>query len=281
MIEQSKQNRWETVGQRRSKETVQFLWMQYRRNGGDVTARNQLIEHYLPMVKFHADRIAFRTHGRLGGDELMAAGVFGLMDSIESFDFDRGIKFETFAGHRVRGAMLDELRSRDWVPRLVRSRTSKVEQARCSFIARQGREPADVEIAQSLGVDDVEYRKISRDSQVVGLVSLQQKMVGNRESTDRDLTAARSLADPTQAEPFMAAQTQELRELVLEDLQRVERLLIQLYYYEGMTMKEISLTFDISESRVCQLHSQILTKIRTQLRRHQLAPVEPVLESVA
>ncbi len=250
---------------------LQRAWTEFKITGS-VEARNTLIEAYLPIVKYHADRVSARTGYKTPAEDLMTAGVFGLMDAIDAYDFGRDIKFSTFAAHRVRGAILDELRAVDWVPRLVRTRTAKVENARDRLSLELGRQPDDEELAAALQVSRQEYRKISRDVGITNQVSLQQTLNDGQSAHDRDLDAEHMLADPRQPDPLNLAQQHEVRHLVLDKLSRFERLLVELYYYEGMTMREISSTFDISESRVCQLHAQVLAKLKREMERIRFEP---------
>lgn len=250
--------------------SIQATWIQYKLHPENQALRNRLVEHYMPLVSYHAKRISQKTNKRTSPEELMTAGAFGLIDAIDAYDFDRGIKFETFSSHRIRGAMLDELRSQDWMPRLIRSRNTRLEHAKTSWLGQRGYAPTDDDLCTSMQVDRKEYRKITRDASLACMVSLHQQVAENNEATDRDLCAGHTLADSSFNAPSMVAQKLELRELILEDLSRIERLIVLLYYYEGMTMKEISLTFDISESRVCQMHTMILAKLRNQLRRHEM-----------
>jgi len=247
------------------------VWVEYKLTHS-IEARNKLIEEYMSIVKYHADRVAAKVRNGTQSEELMAPGVFGLVEAIDTFELDRGIKFTTFAAHRVRGAILDELRSIDWVPRLVRSRTSKVETARERLIVELGRDPDDEEIAQKLGVKMREYRKINKDVGIVNFVSLQQQLGENKPGKEREVDAERILADEHQPDPVEEAQRREVRDMILKKLNRMERLLITLYYYEGMTMREISTTFQISESRVCQMHCKVLSKLKTLTRRYKLEP---------
>src|SRR2546429_7833834 len=147
---------------------VQQLWPGYRAHP-TVELRNQLVENYLPLVKYNAERIWARLPEGVELDDLVSAGVFGLMDAIEAFDLDRGVKFETYCVPRIRGAMLDELRTMDWVPRLVRSKASKLEEARKTLEAEHGRPPTDAELAERLGVPLEEYEKMAMDANAVGL----------------------------------------------------------------------------------------------------------------
>src|SRR6185295_7846726 len=148
---------------------VQQLWRDYK-TGPTVELRNQLVELYLPLVKYNAERIWSRLPDGVDLDDLISAGVFGLMDAIEAFDLERGVKFETYCVPRIRGAMLDELRTMDWVPRLVRSKHSKLEEVRKTMEASLGRPPRPDEMASRLGVPIEEYEKMSGDATAVSLV---------------------------------------------------------------------------------------------------------------
>src|ERR1700746_1333474 len=153
---------------------VQQLWRDYRAEP-TVEMRNPLVELYLPLVKYNAERIWSRLPDGVDLDDLISAGVFGLMDAIEAFDLNRGVKFETYCVPRIRGAMLDELRTMDWVPRLVRSKASKLEEARKSLEAALGRPPNPDEMAAKLGISLEELNKLMGDATAVSLVSLNKK----------------------------------------------------------------------------------------------------------
>src|SRR6266487_3293189 len=196
---------------------VPQLWRDYHANPSDEL-RNQLVENFLPLVKYNAERIWSRLPDGVELDDLISAGVFGLMDAIDAFDVNRGVKFETYCVPRIRGAMLDELRTMDWVPRLVRSKASKLEETRKALEAEPGRPPRPDKKAE----------------------------------------------DPTHR-----LQNRDLMRLVTRGLNRNERLIIILYYYEDMTMKEIGATLDLSESRVSQMHSSIVARLQAQLAKRQ------------
>ena len=146
------------------------VWVQYKAEGGEPI-RNMLVERYLPLVKYNADRIHSKLPDEVDVEDLMSAGIFGLMDAIDAFDLERGVKFETYCAPRIRGAILDELRSMDWVPRLVRSRSSTVEAARKSLQMENGVKPTDPEIAQKLNMNSEEFAKIRKDAGAVGVVA--------------------------------------------------------------------------------------------------------------
>ncbi|MCO6458454.1 MAG: FliA/WhiG family RNA polymerase sigma factor [Pirellulaceae bacterium] len=243
------------------------VWTRYKANPQDQDLRNQLIERYLPLVRYNGERIWSRLPDGVEIDDLMSAGVFGLMDAIESFDLSRGVKFETFCVPRIRGAMLDELRNMDWVPRLVRSKASKLHEAIKLLETGLGRKPTDVELAEHLAVSVAEIERMRIEASSVNLVSL------NRTWTDsdgtKDVSEADILEDKRGEDPTRRLQKNDLMRLVTKGLNRSERLIMILYYYEELTMKEIGLTLDLSESRVSQMHSSILNRLQIQLGRRR------------
>jgi len=245
---------------------VQQLWRDYRASPS-VEMRNQLVELYLPLVKYNAERIWSRLPEGVELDDLISAGVFGLMDAIEAFDLERGVKFETYCVPRIRGAMLDELRTMDWVPRLVRSKASRLESTRKRLEAEIGRPPRPDEMASRLGVSIEDFDKIQGDATAVSLVSLNKKWY----ETDsyKDVREIDILEDKKAEDPTHRLQNRDLMRLVTRGLNRNERLIIILYYYEDMTMKEIGATLDLSESRVSQMHSGIVSRLQAQLAQRR------------
>lgn len=246
---------------------VEQVWKEYKATGAPEL-RNELMEAYLPLVKYTAERIAAKLPDEVDVNDLMSAGIFGMIDAIEAFDLERGVKFETYCSPRIRGAILDELRTMDWVPRLVRSRAHKLENATKALEAELGRLPTDDEIAHRLGVSRDEFEKLMRDATAVSLVSLSRRYYETDSS--KDVCEVDMLEDRRGCDPVMEIQRRDLRNLVTRGLTRAERLILILYYYEEMTMKEIGATLDLSESRVSQMHSSILCRLRHQLHtRHQ------------
>jgi len=250
---------------------VMELWRELRANPDRVELRNVLLENYLSLVKYNAERIWARLPEGVDLDDLISAGVFGLMDAIDAFDLSRGVKFETYCVPRIRGAMLDELRTMDWVPRLVRSKASKLEEARKSLEAELGRPPADDEMATRLQIPLDEFERMVRDANAVSLISLNKKWY----ETDsyKDVREIDVLEDKKGEDPTRRLQKRDLMKLVTKGLNRNERLIIILYYYEELTMKEIGATLDLSESRVSQMHSSIVERLQQQLgeRRPEFA----------
>lgn len=237
-------------------------WIEFKKTGTEKL-RNSLAEHYLQLVCYNAERVHSKLPAEVDVGDLMQAGYLGLRDAIEAFDLSRGIKFETYCANRIRGAILDELRSMDWVPRLVRSRTSKIETARKSLASRLGHDPTETEIANELSVDMDEMKKIIKDGRAVGVVSLNRKWYETDSS--KDVREIDVYHDDRQKNPLIETQKNDLKDLITKGLSRAERLIVILYYYEQMTMKEIGTTLDLSESRVSQMHSSILARLRAHM----------------
>ncbi len=239
------------------------VWVLYQEQASELI-RNHLIENYLHLVRYTAERMHTRLPSEVDVEDLMSSGLFGLMDAIDAFDLERGVKFETYCTQRIRGAIFDELRAMDWVPRLVRSRTAKVERARRSIEMASGQRATDKEICSKLEVDKNEFGKLSRDSKPVGVVSLNRKWFETDSSKDvREIDVVK---DTRQENPVQQLQRDDLKLLLTKGLSRAERLIIILYYYEEMTMKEIGVTLDLSESRVSQMHSSILARLKAQMQ---------------
>jgi len=257
--------RWDEV-------PMEKVWLEYQAEPTQEL-RNFLMERFLPLVRYNAERIYQRLPDEVDIEDLMSAGLFGLMDAIDAFDLERKVKFETYCAPRIRGAILDELRSMDWVPRLVRHRTSKVEGARQAIIAETGEAPTDEEISERIGLQGEEFDKYKRDSVAVGTVSLSRKCFPSDGS--KDVREIDVIKDDRQTNPLAEIQRRDLKDLMTKGLSRAERLIVLLYYYEGMTMKEIGATLDLSESRVSQMHSSILARLKAHMQ-HRMRELEPM-----
>jgi len=246
---------------------IQQVWQMFKVDQADQELRNRLIEHYFPLVRYNAERVWAKLPDGVDLNDMISAGVFGLMDAIESFDMGRGVKFETYCVPRIRGAMLDELRTMDWVPRLVRSKASKLEAARKQLEAEVGRPPTDIELASRLDIPMDEYEKLRAEASAVNLVSLNKKWY----ETDsyKDVREIDIIEDTKGEDPTDGIQKRDVMRLVTKGLNRNERLIIILYYYEELTMKEIGQTLGLSESRVSQMHSSIVARLKDQLRKRR------------
>ena len=245
-------------------ETVARMWQDFIADRSNQTLRNALIEQYLPLVRYHAERVWSRLPDEVDVDDLTSSGVFGLMDAIDAYDPARGVKFETYCVPRIRGAMLDELRNTDWVPRLVRSRARKLSEANKELSSKLGRLPTQDELAEHLKMDKSELDRVMNDANAVNLVSLNKKWFetdGSKDVSEIDLVEDERSEDPTSC-----MQKKDIIRMVTKGLSKNERMIIILYYYEEMTMKEVGATLDLSESRVSQMHSAIIARLQQQLQ---------------
>jgi RNA polymerase sigma factor FliA len=246
-------------------EDVQTLWRELRRSG-DKRVRDRLILTYAPLVKFVAGRVGSGLPSHVDDEDLISYGLLGLIRAIERFDPDREVKFETYAIPRIRGAIIDELRSMDWVPRSVRGRAREIERTIGELEGRFGRAPTDEEIAERMGVTpdelDDSLGDISRAS-VVALDELWSVSTGGDQVALIDTIEDRQGANPQQA----LAET-ELREAIGEALARLperEKLVVTLYYYEELTLREIGEVLGVTESRVSQLHTKAVLRLKASL----------------
>jgi RNA polymerase sigma factor for flagellar operon FliA len=231
-------------------------WLESR----DPMARDRLIVHYSPLVKFVAGRVGAGLPNSVDPGDLVSAGVFGLIDAVERFDVSRGVKFETFAVPRIRGAVFDGLRSLDWVPRSVRSRAREVETAFTELEGRHGRAPTDTELSTHLKITAPEFQK--------WLNSIASTTVG---PLDRALVAGaepRALSGDVPDTPASIVEDGEVRRLVRGEVKRLpdrEKLVLSLYYDEGLTLAEIGGVLGVTESRVSQIHTKAVLHLRARL----------------
>ncbi len=241
---------------------VAQVWDEFFQTHSEQT-RNQLMEHYLPLVKYTAERIWAKLPDKVELDDLLSVGIFGLCEAIGAFDPHRGVKFETYCTPRIRGSILDYLRSIDWAPRLVRARANQLDKATQALEAHLGRLPTEEELAAELELEKHEFYRLQRDANAVTLVSLNTKF--NESEGDKDIREIDIIEDRRSKNPVIEAQKRDLKNLLTKGLTRAEKLIIILYYYEEMTMKEIGATLDLSESRVSQMHSSIIARLKAQL----------------
>jgi len=242
------------------------LWKHFRELRTDET-RNRLIERYLHIVRFNAERVASKLPMEVELDDLISAGIFGLMNAIDAFDPARGIKFETYCVQRIRGAMLDELRAMDWVPRLVRTRVHLLDSASRELEAELGRGPSHAELARRLSLNEEEFQKVLRDATTVVVNSLSRAQGDS--NSNRELESVDILPDRNGVDPVEEMLKNDLKDLITRGLSRAERLVILLYYYENLTMKEIGSTLALSESRVSQMHTSVMNRLKEHLCAQQ------------
>jgi len=241
---------------------IDQIWGQFHQTREDH-CRNQLMKYYMYLVRYTAERLYSKLPDKVELDDLISAGIFGLMDAIDNFDPARGVKFETYCSPRIRGSILDELRSMDWVPRLVRARAHQLAKATQSLETHLGRKPTERETAEELDMDMDEFDRLQRDANAVGLVSLNTQYTDG--DGEKDIREIDIIKDGSSKDPLLEAQKRDLKSLLTKGLTRAERLIVVLYYYEEMTMKEIGATLDLSESRVSQMHSSIIARLKAQM----------------
>jgi len=242
--------------------SIDRIWGQFHKTR-DERSRNLLMEHYRSLVRYCAERLHSKLPDKVELDDLISAGTFGLMDAIDAFDPTRGVKFETYCSPRIRGSILDELRSMDWVPRLVRARAHQLAKATHSLEINLGRKPTEQEIAEELDMDMEEFNRLQRDANAASQVSLNTKYSNG--DSEKDIREIDIIKDERSENPVIEAQKRDLKSLLTKGLTRAERLIVVLYYYEEMTMKEIGATLDLSESRVSQMHSSIIARLKAQM----------------
>lgn len=239
-------------------EVNSMLWQSYKQHH-DQEAREQLIKLYFPLVKIIVGRLAIGLPSHVDRDDLLSAGVMGMLDAVDKYDCTRGVKFETYATARVRGAILDFLRAQDWVPVSVRQKAKKVEAVLADLEQSLGRPPTDREMAEALQMELNEYYLLLKDINGYSLLSLDE-MVDNVCLVDKH----------EEASPSSMAESAEIKTLLAGAIDRLpekERLVVALYYYEGLTLKEIGLTMGLSEGRISQLHTKAILRLRGALSR--------------
>jgi RNA polymerase sigma factor for flagellar operon FliA len=227
--------------------------------------RNQIILDYAPLIKFIAQKIAVRLPSNIDMDDLFSAGVIGLMDAIDKYDPSRDNKFKTYAEFRIRGAMLDELRNQDWVPRSVREINKKEDKAKIELEHRLGRPATEKEVAEYLELPLEEYQERTSRTRV-SMMSLED--LGGTNSSDKK-SLLECLENPNSKNPFTLLKNKGIRDIIVktvEELPEKQKLVLSLYYYEDLNLKEIGRILDVTESRVSQLHTQAVQKMKLKLK---------------
>jgi RNA polymerase sigma factor for flagellar operon FliA len=240
------------------------LWREFKDTGSSA-ARDRLILHYAPLVKYVASRVATGLPATVEQADLVQYGVFGLMDALDKFDLDRAIKFETYAIPRIKGAIIDELRAMDWVPRSIRFKAREIEKAYADVEAKHKRAPTESEIAAHLGIGVGELHEMISQISFVSVMALDE-VVTSGEDRGEGITLLDTLAD--QGDPTSTLEGQETRGMLaaaINSLSEREKIVVTLYYFEGMTLAEIGEILGVTESRVCQIHTKAVGLLRGQL----------------
>lgn len=241
---------------------IDLLWMQYK-SENSLEIKQQLIAYYAQLVKIVAGRLGIYLNNHVEVDDLIGYGVIGLIDAIDKFDPDKQVKFETYASLRIRGAIIDEIRKLDWVPRTLR-RKQKDFLKNCSDLeVKLGRPPTQEELMQELKITEDEYFKILQETHITSLVSMDEN--------EKYISNISDEGTPNPSEEFERQELIELLTVAIDDLPDREQTVIKLYYFEELTLKEISHVLSVSESRISQLHTKSINKLKSKLGKYQHA----------
>jgi RNA polymerase sigma factor for flagellar operon FliA len=250
---------------------IERLWAEYKEDGRREL-RDQLIVHYSPLVKYVAGRVATGLPQSVDQADLVSYGIFGLIDAIEKFDLDRGFKFETYAIARIKGNILDELRSIDWVPRSVRAKARSLEKAYSKLEGELRRTPTDGELAAELDLTEDQLQTTLGQISFTGLVALDEMLSGG--DRGESSTLGDTLPD-TGMGPVAAFEVEEMRTILADAINRLperEKTVLSLYYYEGLTLAEIGSILGVTESRVCQIHTKAVIQLRARIAASEREP---------
>ncbi|HVM36231.1 MAG TPA: RNA polymerase sigma factor WhiG [Actinomycetota bacterium] len=241
-------------------------WDDYK-SGGGSSARDLLILQYSPLVKYVAGRVAVGLPANVEQADLISYGIFGLIDAIDKYEPARGIKFETYAISRIRGAIIDELRAIDWVPRSVRSKAREVEKAYSALENRLKEPPSDAQIAAEMGISLDELHAIYTQLSTVSLVALDDLMSADAERGEK-LSLVDTLEDTRVESPVDAFESEEMKGILAGAINRLperEKIVVTLYYYEGLTLAQIGQVLGVTESRICQMHTKAVLALRGKI----------------
>jgi len=249
----------------KSEKTEEELWQQYRKNR-DPAIREAFIKQYAPLVKYVAGKVAVGMPNNVEFDDLVGYGVFGLIDAIDKYDPEKNVKFKTYAVTRIRGAIFDELRLIDFVPRSVRQKTREIESTISSLEAQLGRTASDQEIAGALGMDESEYMKVIQKISGTSIISLNDLWYSG-DDNDK-VSIGDSIESPSSLNPDVMVVNEEIRRVIVEAINELpdkEKKILVLYYYEDLTLKDIGRVLQVTESRVSQLHTKAVLHLRSKL----------------
>jgi RNA polymerase sigma factor for flagellar operon FliA len=242
------------------------LWQEFKETGSKV-AKDKLLVEYSHLVKYVTQRLAVNLPASVDRDDLYSAGILGLIKAVDTFEPERGFKFETYAGHKIRGAILDELRAFDWVPRSVRQKARELQRIFAKLENRLGRAPYDDEVCEELGVSMAEYEEMLAEVTPATIVSLDEA-AGDPLSDAKEMRMLDQVEDPESVNPLKEMGLDEVKGILKEaivGLPESERVVVALYHYEELTLKEIGVVLNLTESRVSQIHSKAMMKLRARL----------------
>jgi len=243
------------------------LWERYSKSN-EQSIRDYFVLKYAPLVKYVAGKISMGMPQSIEFEDLVSYGIFGLLDAINKFDPSRGIKFKTYAMTRIRGAIFDELRSIDWIPRSIRQKAKQIEQVIAELENKLGRTVEDEEIAKELGITNEEFQNLLNKLSGTSMLSLND--VWYLGDNNDELSILETLEAPENMNPDILLEKEEIKEYIIDAIKKLpdkEKKVIVLYYYEDLTLKEIGEVLDVTESRVSQLHTKAIMRLRGRLGR--------------
>jgi RNA polymerase sigma factor for flagellar operon FliA len=233
------------------------------------STRDQLVLEYAPLIKYIAQKIAARLPANIELDDLMSSGVIGLMDAMDKYDASRDNKFKTYAEFRIRGAILDELRAQDWVPRSVREKAKILEKCYSKLEQKTGRQATDEEVCEELGINQAEFHELLNQVRSVSLISYDD--ISHFSKADKRVLHGAGDANSKSPTPYSEVNVAYVKKIVADSIRELpekQRLVLSLYYYEDLNLKEIGRVLDVTESRVSQLHTQAVIRLKSKLKHH-------------
>ncbi|MFS1513174.1 sigma-70 family RNA polymerase sigma factor [Chengkuizengella sp. SCS-71B] len=243
-----------------------LLWKQWKKHS-DLEIKKKLIESYIPLVQFVVNRVAIGLPKNITHDDLQSYGVIGLIDALDKFDYERGLKFETYASWRIRGSILDHLRKGDWVPRSIREKSKKLEEAYRTLEQKHLRSVSDHEVCEYLDVSESDFNKMLQEISITTLYSLDEPVQEEETETRKSL-----LVDKSAIQPESKVEELHLKKTLtkaIEKLTEKERIVVSLYYYEDLSLSEISEVMSLTPSRISQLHSKAILRLRGAIKSSQ------------
>jgi len=243
------------------------LWQSYR-NTKEPLIKEKLIIQYAPLVKLVAGRISIHVGQYVEYEDLVSYGIFGLIDAIDKFDFNKGVKFETYASLRIRGEIIDNIRRLDWVPRTLRQKSKRIDKIYFSLESKLGREPTYEEIAENMKISVEEVKDVMQQAVVSSLISLDDYVDANKDVTIADVVEVKTDS------PDLSYEKKEMKAMLVDAINQLtekEKKVVTLYYFEELTLKEISKIMSVSESRISQIHSKAIVKLQSKLGKYKSA----------